>query len=116
MEYEDFFLLLAFVNAQELLFYQLSKVSSTDIQKFLSQIRLKSVSSIVMKFGEGDSFSNAAKLPTYRNEKKDTFITRNLAARTYTMRFPNGRHPSVNVIRRLYQRLRKKFNHDNHIR
>jgi hypothetical protein len=26
-------------------------------------------------------------------------ITRHLAARTYTMRFPNERHPSVNVIK-----------------
>jgi hypothetical protein len=30
-----------------------------------------------------------------------------IAARTYTMRFPNGRHPSVNVIRRFDQRLKK---------
>jgi hypothetical protein len=35
-------------------------------------------------------------------------ITRHLAARSYTMRFPNGRHPSVNVIRRFDQPLRKK--------
>jgi hypothetical protein len=32
------------------------------------------------------------------------------------MRFPKGRHPSVNVIRRFDQRLReKKCNHDNYL-
>jgi hypothetical protein len=40
-------------------------------------------------------------------------ITRHLAAETYTMRFANGRHSSVNVIRRFGQQLReKKCNHD----
>jgi hypothetical protein len=34
--------------------------------------------------------------------------TRHLTARTYAMRFPNGRHPSMNVKRRFDQRLRDK--------
>jgi hypothetical protein len=78
MEHEDifFFYFWLFVNAQELLevttklpvklndpviehnsMCQLSKVPSTDIQKFLSRIRLKSVSSSVlnmMTFGVGE--------------------------------------------------------------
>jgi hypothetical protein len=33
---------------------------------------------------------------------------RHLTARTYAMRFPNGRHPSMNVKRRFDQRLRDK--------
>jgi hypothetical protein len=52
---------------------QLSKVPSTDIQKFLSRIRSKSVSSSVlnmMKFGAGEQFANAATLLTYRSNKK----------------------------------------------
>jgi hypothetical protein len=57
---------------------QLSKVPYTDIQKFPSRIRSKSVSSSVlnmMKFGVGEQFSNAATLLTYfSNEKKNTFI------------------------------------------
>jgi hypothetical protein len=30
------------------------------------------------------------------------------SARTYAMRFPNGRHRSVNVIRRLDQQIREE--------
>jgi hypothetical protein len=48
---------------------QLSKMPSTDIQKFLSRIRSKSVSSSVLnmiKFGMGEQFSNAALL-TYHS-------------------------------------------------
>jgi hypothetical protein len=55
---------------------QLSKVPSTDVQKFLSRIRSKSVSSSVlnmMKFGVGEQFSNAATLRTYSNEKKNLY-------------------------------------------
>jgi hypothetical protein len=44
-------------------------------------------------------------------------MTRHLAAHTYAMRFRNGRHPSVNVIRHFDQGLReKKYNHDNYVR
>jgi hypothetical protein len=56
---------------------QLSKVPSTDIQKFLSRIRSKSVSSLVlnmMKFGVGEQFSNAATLLTYHSNEKKTFV------------------------------------------
>jgi hypothetical protein len=52
---------------------QLSKMPSTDIQKFLSRIRSKSVASSLlnmMKFGVGEQFSNAATLLTRHSNKK----------------------------------------------
>jgi hypothetical protein len=52
---------------------QLSKVPSTDIQKFLSRIRSKSVSSSVLKmmiFGVREQFLNAVTLRTYPSNEK----------------------------------------------
>jgi hypothetical protein len=56
---------------------QLSKVPSIDIQKFLSRMRSKSVSSLVlnmMKFGVVEQFFKAATLLTYHNNEKKNFF------------------------------------------